>query len=246
MKKLETIDLSIPMKINQNQSSIFSTSFLHRLITPISLIDICLHYPHTIQVFSTTFYHSHCSCIAPPTFPWYTPMLPKNATAHRRKEFRLGRLCAAQALQLLGATQQISLPIGPNRIPMWPNGFTGSIAHSSDLILCAATKHNHTIGLDVESLQSPLPHFPALLEHVCRESVYKALFPVSKQVFDTSAYQITPLSPLSELFGTVCATLTQKLAPALPQGTHFKLHWAKTSTHVAALCHLPLDNLTHT
>lgn len=176
---------------------------------------------------------------------WFTPMLPSNATPRRRQEFRLGRLCAAKALWLLGHLGSVNVPIASNRTPVWPTGFTGSIAHSSGLVLCAVgSQHrgkHRGIGLDIEALHSPLPTFSALLEHVCRESVYKALFPVSKQVFQPTAYQIAPLSTVSATTdsGIARATLTQTLTPALPQGSHLLVRWIKTSTHIAALCYWP-------
>lgn len=50
-------------------------------------------------------------------------------TASRLAEFSLGRFHARLALARLGVVHP-SIPVSPNRAPVWPSGFVGSISHT--------------------------------------------------------------------------------------------------------------------
>jgi 4'-phosphopantetheinyl transferase EntD len=69
----------------------------------------------------------------------------------RRRDFATGRLCARQALQTLGATRA-PIMIGPDRAPVWPEGFVASLSHSAGLCaaVAAPARSARAIGLDVE------------------------------------------------------------------------------------------------
>ena len=73
------------------------------------------------------------------------------AVPSRRREFRLGRACARAALKVAGAAPA-SLPVGPDRAPMWPTGFVGSITHCDGFIgACVAHSAAYEgIGFDAE------------------------------------------------------------------------------------------------
>src|SRR4051812_24879633 len=52
----------------------------------------------------------------------------KAAVPSRRHEFVLGRWCARQALAELGVMAR-AIPVGHQRMPVWPAGVVGSITH---------------------------------------------------------------------------------------------------------------------
>ncbi len=82
-----------------------------------------------------------------------------NAVPKRIHEFAGGRACARAGLAQLGY-RAVALPMGTDRVPVWPVGTTGSITHSGGF--CAAVVANcaqiRALGLDVESADSVNPH----------------------------------------------------------------------------------------
>ena len=89
------------------------------------------------------------------------------AVEKRRREFLTGRACAYEVLSKLGAPKS-ALPPGPDRLPLWPAGFTGSITHTDSYCAAAACRtsdHICSIGIDLEP-SDPLP--ADLWDTVCR------------------------------------------------------------------------------
>jgi 4'-phosphopantetheinyl transferase EntD len=80
------------------------------------------------------------------------------AVPKRIHEFAGGRACARAGLAQLGY-RAVALPMGSDRVPMWPAGATGSITHADGF--CAAVVANcadiRALGLDVESAASVKP-----------------------------------------------------------------------------------------
>ncbi len=136
-----------------------------------------------------------------------------SAMAPRRLlEFTAGRTCAHEALALLGVPSS-GVPIGPQREPRWPLGVVGSISHSKDLAVAAVAPLTllHAIGIDVEPA---LPLDADLLGRICspaelarlqsgpdsalraklvfsaKESVYKCLWPSTRQFLEFSDVEI--------------------------------------------------------
>ncbi|MFH2000000.1 MAG: 4'-phosphopantetheinyl transferase superfamily protein, partial [Planctomycetota bacterium] len=72
----------------------------------------------------------------------------------RRKEFTAGRLCAREALSLLGI-REFPLLIGENRVPLWPDHLTGCISHTADCcgVVVAPANQVSAMGLDIESTE---------------------------------------------------------------------------------------------
>jgi len=70
----------------------------------------------------------------------------------RMRKFRLGRTCAARAMNALGKNVGV-LPIGSDRAPVWPGGVVGSITHSADISVAvvAASDQVAAIGIDLET-----------------------------------------------------------------------------------------------
>jgi 4'-phosphopantetheinyl transferase EntD len=61
------------------------------------------------------------------------------ATPARRQEFALGRLCAREALALLGGPR-VAIPVGRFRDPVWPFGYVGSITHCQGFCAVAVAR----------------------------------------------------------------------------------------------------------
>ena len=79
-----------------------------------------------------------------------------NVVRARRREFRAGRIYVRQALLNLGVPEAV-IPIGPDRVPVWPTGIVGSISHARNLCAVAVGKSADYIGfgIDIEE-DSPL------------------------------------------------------------------------------------------
>jgi 4'-phosphopantetheinyl transferase EntD len=73
------------------------------------------------------------------------------AVAKRVQEFAAGRLCVRRALHEYGI-DQFPLRVAPDRQPVWPKGFVGSITHTAGL--CAAvvaeSRTIAAVGIDSE------------------------------------------------------------------------------------------------
>jgi len=76
----------------------------------------------------------------------------ETAVEKRRAEFLSARRCARRALVRLGAVPG-PIPSGPDRAPVWPAGFVGSISHTLDLCIAAVARSADvgSIGVDVEN-----------------------------------------------------------------------------------------------
>ena len=81
----------------------------------------------------------------------------------RLREFESGRAYAKRALSMLGI-DNIDLPIGPNRSPVWPAGIVGSITHvrcSDEGMYAAAIARADAVlavGIDLEIEDTLDPH----------------------------------------------------------------------------------------
>lgn len=139
----------------------------------------------------------------------------------RRHEFLWGRLSARKALSAAGCDLDAPLPVGTDRAPQWPQGWTGSISHAAGVAAAlAGRKRDHPwMGLDVEGLTS-LNHMEEIGDLVVtpserarlsraedllatfsgKETVFKALRP--GRLLDFNA---------AELFALDDATLTFRL-----------------------------------
>ena len=123
------------------------------------------------------------------------------AVKARRDEFHTGRRLARAALARLGCAPT-AIPVGENRVPVWPPGLVGTISHSR--ALCAAhvgfARDLLGIGIDLE-LNAPVSsdlaericrpdEKPAeadaavLLRFVAKEAFFKAYFPLARTFLD--------------------------------------------------------------
>lgn len=141
--------------------------------------------------------------IADAATPLAAAELPPTArmSARRFQEYSAGREHARKVLERLGLHSPV-VAVGPDRAPLWPAGFVGSISHAGDLVLAVAAPSAamRAIGIDLEPA---VPLDADLVHRVCRpgelagpglpvasslraklifsakESVYKCIAPLS-------------------------------------------------------------------
>jgi enterobactin synthetase component D len=122
------------------------------------------------------------------------------SVASRQFEFLAGRAAARAALRAAGLAEPPQIAIGPDRAPLWPAGFVGSITHSAGSAWAVAARDTllRAVGIDMErivdaalmreighrvmtsaDMQLALPHWPATrlfsLVFSAKESAYKCL-----------------------------------------------------------------------
>lgn len=140
------------------------------------------------------------------------------AVPARLREFSAGRHAARQGLTRLGQVLQ-PIPMGDDRAPIWPDGFTGSITHTKTdcLAIVAPTRCLLGVGVDMEP-DDPLPYdlwdtilrpeeqiwlsrqpvadrgTLAKIIFSAKEAAYKAQYPLSQSLFgfDTLELSLTP------------------------------------------------------
>jgi len=74
----------------------------------------------------------------------------RQAVASRQREFALGRWCARQALQSMGRPASV-IPVGANRVPVWPAGVVGSISHDEGWCIAGVAPADRWAGLGVDT-----------------------------------------------------------------------------------------------
>lgn len=86
-----------------------------------------------------------------PLFPEEDAAMAR-AVPSRRAEFTAGRAAARAALAALGGPGG-AIPMQPDRAPLWPEGFCGSLTHTGSLCLAAVARLDVTrsLGIDLES-----------------------------------------------------------------------------------------------
>lgn len=89
------------------------------------------------------------------------------AVASRKGEFGDARWCAHQALMELGAEPGQAVLKGERGMPLWPDGYTGSLTHTDGLRMAAAapTHAIRSLGIDAEPAE-PLPE--GVLDQIAR------------------------------------------------------------------------------
>lgn len=70
----------------------------------------------------------------------------------RALDFCRGRYCGHKCLEVF--EQNLPILRGADGVPVWPNGFTGSISHTGSIAgaILAKEEHYRSIGLDIETV----------------------------------------------------------------------------------------------
>lgn len=131
------------------------------------------------------------------------------AVPKRVAEYAAGRRAARSALAEIGY-HDITLPMGEDRAPIWPEGVAGSITHDAGIALAAVATADcaQSIGIDLTEAR-PLPEGvrDQILRHpkeavldelearsvfAAKECLFKALSPAVGFVFGFSAVIVKP------------------------------------------------------
>lgn len=152
-------------------------------------------------------------------FDRHLPVSLAQARAKRRDEFLAGRYCAAKALADSGHDGACWLPIGEQRVPLWPNGWVGSISHSGNGAFAAVAPSSRCQGLGVDMERTvtgdhvqeiaAMVALPGELDRLvglpperaltllfsAKEALYKALYPQVRQLYDFSAARLDTWNP---------------------------------------------------
>ena len=133
----------------------------------------------------------------------------------RKAEFGDARWCAHRALQELGASPATPILRGERGMPLWPEGFVGSMTHTEGMraAVVAPTSALKSVGLDAEPAE-PLPdhvltmiaragEMPQLLRlreagitcpdrllFCAKEATYKSWFPMTFRWLDFDQAEI--------------------------------------------------------
>lgn len=149
------------------------------------------------------------------------PSFLATATIKRKAEYLAGRVCAHSALEALSVSDQKVASV--DKLPQWPNFISGSISHSHHLAASAVAfkKDWLGVGLDIEKilniersqkLQSAvinkgeqrfitdgnLALFVSTAFSI-KESLFKALYPITKQRFYFEHAEIVDWQPSGEV-----------------------------------------------
>jgi 4'-phosphopantetheinyl transferase EntD len=137
--------------------------------------------------------------------------------AARRAEFARGRACARRALSKLGIEGEPLLR-GEGREPRWPAGVIGSLTHTQGFCAAAVARRGEILALGLDAESAPISPRAArrvlddeerariealgaarirdfaTLAFSAKESVFKALFPLSgrRLVFRDAEIEIDP------------------------------------------------------
>lgn len=133
----------------------------------------------------------------------------------RKAEFGDARWCAHRALEELNYALGEPILRGERGMPLWPEGFTGSMTHTEGLraAVAAPTTHVRSMGLDAEPAE-PLPEHvltmiaragempqltrlqeagvtcPDRLLFCAKEATYKTWFPMTRRWLDFDQAEI--------------------------------------------------------
>jgi len=150
-----------------------------------------------------------------------------NSVEKRRNEFTTARMCAREALGVLGFPP-VAILTGERGEPLWPAQALGSITHCQAYRAAAVARTSEvlTLGIDAEP-HAPLPDGligdiarPEELPHLrqlqadtpevhwdrllfsAKESVYKAWFPLARRWlgFEDAVLDINPLAEAAGVF----------------------------------------------
>lgn len=160
------------------------------------------------------------------------------AVIKRKAEYLAARYAARQLLQSYGCDSVPSL--GPDRAPVWPSGWNGSISHSCECAIVIITPEHLglTPGVDVEFFPTePLNEtadiftssyeqtllkasgvgydIALLIAFSAKESLYKALYPKVGLFFSFDAASICQINPYIK---TVTLELRQTLSSDYIEG----------------------------
>lgn len=168
----------------------------------------------------------------------------------RREEFLRGRYLAHQLLEKQGGSQAY---IGKKeRMPVWPQGYIGSISHSKDYIVAACSQDDvlYGVGIDIETagrirkgmekkimtaddivdLEGVDSTFVKTLIFSAKEALFKALYPLCEEFFGMLDASVIKIDQHSFVI-----RLDRSLSGHLKQGLCLKGYFQKIDNSVVSL-----------
>jgi enterobactin synthetase component D len=152
----------------------------------------------------------------------------------RSAQFSAGRQCASAALARLGmAADPTDIPRGTHGEPLWPEGFVGSITHSSAYIAAAVTRSRHALGVGIDSTEMITDERASRVREVvaharelqrferagfdpatavtivfsAKESLFKCLFPLVRRYFDFREAEVERVDAYGHISLVVAASV---------------------------------------
>jgi len=149
----------------------------------------------------------------PEALPREERAIVATAVESRRREFAAGRILAGRLLQSLGFEGPLKRMT--DGTPAWPTGIVGSITHCATFAAAAVCRSEDCSGLGIDvDMRRPLPSDVAalvltsdeaywtastetsadagLLVFCAKEAFYKAIYPLTRQIIEFNAVNITP------------------------------------------------------
>jgi len=190
-------------------------------------------------------------------------LLSPRAVDKRRREFRLGRVAAHDAIASLQGVSSHPVGKGERGEPWWPEGLVGSITHSGNTAAAAVGRRTDTdgIGIDLEQLSERVS--PDISRRVCtpqerewvkeggsgpageilrlrmifsaKESVYKAFFPEGRVFLGFGDAELRWEPRERRFFGR----LLKPAGPRYPSGYTFSVGCRRTHDFVFTFLCLP-------
>lgn len=181
------------------------------------------------------------------------PMPPaiRSSAPRRRATFLAGRHAARLALNRAGFAGHATLGIGADGLPLWPQGWRGSITHTDDIALAIAAPAQAVaiLGLDLERMIAPdlagqiapqiMPEYragsglPLALEITRvfsgKEALYKALFPHCRRFREFTAARACWQK------GDLQLILMENWHEDWPENTGFTIRQTVAAGHVLSL-----------
>lgn len=187
--------------------------------------DICVYIcEYNADMFSSDIYEK---------LTFQEPHHISQAVTKRRAEFLAGRITAMVALESLNA-RDLSVAIGMQRNPIWPEGYVGSISHTSKrAIAVVSPSHAATlVGIDYEEI-IPINVATKLAPQIltsdelqlyyqlsmgfaqfftivfsAKESLFKAIYPKVEMYINFSEAKVTKICTVKKTFTIeLCSTL---------------------------------------
>lgn len=186
------------------------------------------------------------------------PVAMKSTGEKRRRDFLDGRYCAHRALRSAGYQGATELAQDQDRLPRWPDGWTGSISHCVNTAIAVAgnTSTITAIGVDVEAWmaadvaqnvgdQIAHPDELACLGRMktedaltvvfsAKEALYKALYPITRRFrnFDAAYARAAGIEWID-------LELTLDWSVTWPKGSVLRVRYHDFGDHLVTLLHLP-------
>jgi enterobactin synthetase component D / holo-[acyl-carrier protein] synthase len=186
------------------------------------------------------------------------PLVLEHASTKRKREFVAGRKAARQALYEAGCRDPGPLGIGPDRLPVWPEKWKGSISHTDGIAVAAVSRNTscYALGIDIECMiRSEVVQkihrevvYTGELELLrdydltarmtlifsAKESLYKALYPHTRRFLSFRSARLTEVTKEHLLL-----QLTEEWGKDWQKGSTVVVHYGINENHACTAVCMP-------